>query len=133
RVLLQARAHYDPDGSDPAFDRMVLIGHSLGGLLAKVMAQDSRSRLWETVSAQPPDRLDGPAQAPPGLPPAVLLQPLPRPPRAPPPHLHRPRPPGQPSRSGCPPLARHATHPAWGPCAAGLCDPPGEQPARFLP
>ena len=41
RALIQARERYDPNGSDPAFDRMVLIGHSLGGLLAKVMAQES--------------------------------------------------------------------------------------------
>ena len=77
RALLQARAHYDPDGSDPAFDRMVLVGHSLGGLLAKVMAQDSRSRLWETVSAQPSDRLDGPAQARASLREAFFFKPLP--------------------------------------------------------
>jgi pimeloyl-ACP methyl ester carboxylesterase len=77
RALLLARARYDPDDSDPAFDRMVLIGHSLGGLLAKVMAQDSRSRLWETVSAQPPDRLDGPTEARECLRQAVLFKPLP--------------------------------------------------------
>jgi hypothetical protein len=77
RALLQARARYDPDGSDPAFDRMVLIGHSLGGLLAKMMAQESRSRLWETVSAQPPHRLDGPAEARACLRQAFLFKPLP--------------------------------------------------------
>jgi pimeloyl-ACP methyl ester carboxylesterase len=63
RALLQARERYDPDGSDPAFDQMVLIGQSLGGLLAKLMAQDSGSRLWETISAQPAARLEGPAEA----------------------------------------------------------------------
>jgi hypothetical protein len=63
RALLKVREQYDPDGSDPAFDRMVLIGHSLGGLLAKLMAQDSGSHLWETVSARPADRLVGPAEA----------------------------------------------------------------------
>jgi pimeloyl-ACP methyl ester carboxylesterase len=77
RALLQAREQYDPDGSDPAFDRMVLIGHSLGGLLAKVMAQDSRSRLWETISAQPADRLDGPAEARAILRQAFFFKPLP--------------------------------------------------------
>jgi len=77
RALLQARAQYDLDGSDPAFDRMVLIGHSLGGLLAKLMAQDSRSRLWETISTQPPDRLDGPAEARECLRQAFLFRPLP--------------------------------------------------------
>ena len=77
RALLQARAQFDADGSDPAFDRMVLIGHSLGGLLAKLMAQDSRSRLWETISAQPADRLDGPAEAREILRRAFLFKPLP--------------------------------------------------------
>ena len=77
RALLQAREQSDPDGSDPAFNRMVLIGHSLGGLLAKLMAQDSRSRLWETVSAQPADRLDGPAEARELLRQAFLFKPLP--------------------------------------------------------
>jgi pimeloyl-ACP methyl ester carboxylesterase len=77
RALLQARAQYDPTGSDPAFDRMVLIGHSLGGLLAKVMAQDSRSRLWETVSAQPVARLDGSAEARELLRQAFFFKPLP--------------------------------------------------------
>jgi pimeloyl-ACP methyl ester carboxylesterase len=77
RALLQARARYDPDSSDPAFDRMVLVGHSLGGLLAKTMAQDSRSRLWETVSDQPPDRLAGPTEARACLRQALLFKPLP--------------------------------------------------------
>jgi hypothetical protein len=56
---------------------MVLIGHSLGGLLAKLMAQDSRSRLWQTISALPSDRLDGPAEARECLRQAFLFQPLP--------------------------------------------------------
>ena len=77
RSLVHARAQYDPDGSDPAFDRMVLIGHSLGGLLAKVMAQHSGSHLWETVSTQPADRLDGPAQARASLRQAFFFKPLP--------------------------------------------------------
>jgi pimeloyl-ACP methyl ester carboxylesterase len=77
RALLQARTQYDPDGSDPAFDQMVLIGHSLGGLLAKLMSQDSRSRLWETISAQPAERLDGPAEARELLRQAFLFKPLP--------------------------------------------------------
>jgi pimeloyl-ACP methyl ester carboxylesterase len=77
QALVLARAQYDPDGSDPAFGRMVLIGHSLGGLLAKLMGQDSRSRLWETVSAQPPDRLDGPAEARECLRQALFFKPLP--------------------------------------------------------
>jgi pimeloyl-ACP methyl ester carboxylesterase len=77
RALLQAREQYDPDGSDPAFDRMVVIGHSLGGLLAKLMVQDSGSHLWKTVSARPADRLDGPAEAREVLRQAFFFKPLP--------------------------------------------------------
>jgi hypothetical protein len=106
-----------------------LVGHSLVGLLAQLMAQDSRSRLWGTISAQPP----------------IGSTARPRPARA---CAKRssssrcpgyaassssPPPPGEPSRSGYHPRARHAIHPAWGPRAAGSCVPLGEQPSRFLP
>jgi pimeloyl-ACP methyl ester carboxylesterase len=43
----------DPDGKDPALRQMVIIGHSQGGLLAKITAIDSGSRLWDTVSQRP--------------------------------------------------------------------------------
>jgi pimeloyl-ACP methyl ester carboxylesterase len=63
QALLDARRQLDPARKDPAFDRMVLVGYSLGGVLAKVMAEDSGSRLWDTISAQPPSRLSGPPPA----------------------------------------------------------------------
>jgi pimeloyl-ACP methyl ester carboxylesterase len=63
RALRQAREQFDPDRSDAAFGRMVVVGHSMGGLLAKVMVQDSRSRLWESVSDRPVDRVLGPPEA----------------------------------------------------------------------
>jgi pimeloyl-ACP methyl ester carboxylesterase len=76
-ALVRARQECDPGGTDPALDRMVLIGHSLGGLLAKLMVQDSGSRLWETVSHRPADRLDGPAEAREVLRQAFFFKPLP--------------------------------------------------------
>ena len=60
--LRRARRAFDPDGTDAAFDRMVVIGHSLGGILAKMMVQDSGSRLWQTVSARPVDQVGGPPE-----------------------------------------------------------------------
>ncbi len=48
--LRRARRVFDPDGTDAAFDRMVLVGHSLGGILAKMMVQSGGPRLWQTVS-----------------------------------------------------------------------------------
>jgi pimeloyl-ACP methyl ester carboxylesterase len=47
----------DPDGTDAALRRMVIVGHSQGGLLAKMTAIDSGNRLWDTVSQRPLDDL----------------------------------------------------------------------------
>jgi pimeloyl-ACP methyl ester carboxylesterase len=63
QALREAREHYDPAKTDPAFDHMVLIGYSMGGILAKVMAEDSRSVLWRQISDQPAEKLAGPADA----------------------------------------------------------------------
>ncbi len=60
--LRRARETFDPDGTDEAFDRMVVVGHSLGGIIAKMMAQASGSRVWQTVSNRPLDRLIGPPE-----------------------------------------------------------------------
>lgn len=59
RDLDEARQRFDPDQTDPAFDRMVVVGHSMGGLLAKMMVQDSGPRLWQLVSDRKFDDLAG--------------------------------------------------------------------------
>jgi pimeloyl-ACP methyl ester carboxylesterase len=51
--LDEVRRTVDPDRSDPAFDRMVLVGHSMGGLLCKMMSIDPGDRLWRVVSDRP--------------------------------------------------------------------------------
>ncbi|MBS0559985.1 MAG: alpha/beta hydrolase [Proteobacteria bacterium] len=43
--------------ADPALDRMVVIGHSQGGLLTKMIAIDSGSRIWDALSQKPVDEL----------------------------------------------------------------------------
>jgi pimeloyl-ACP methyl ester carboxylesterase len=48
--LVQAKQLYSPDGRDPAFDRMVLLGHSMGGLLSHMMAVKSDDKLWRLYS-----------------------------------------------------------------------------------
>lgn len=48
-ALLEARETFDPTHADPAFDRMVLIGHSMGGLLSKMMTQESGTALWDVL------------------------------------------------------------------------------------
>ena len=57
RSLTEARAAVDPDHSDPACDRMVLVGHSMGGLLSKLVISESGDALWRLNSPQPFDRL----------------------------------------------------------------------------
>ena len=57
QVLTQAVQRIDPEGRDPALQQMVLIGHSQGGLLARLTATDSGDRFWKGVSSRPIDEL----------------------------------------------------------------------------
>jgi pimeloyl-ACP methyl ester carboxylesterase len=59
RGLEDARRQFDPGKTDPSFDRMVLVGHSMGGLLTKMMVVESGTRLWSDVSDRPFDELVG--------------------------------------------------------------------------
>ena len=53
RDLDEVRQKFDPGKKDPAFDRMVVIGHSMGGLVVKMIAVDSGDRLWRVISDHP--------------------------------------------------------------------------------
>jgi pimeloyl-ACP methyl ester carboxylesterase len=48
----------DPQGTDPALQKMVVIGHSQGGLLTKALAVAPGDRLWKSISDQSLDDLD---------------------------------------------------------------------------
>jgi pimeloyl-ACP methyl ester carboxylesterase len=56
-ALTAAVARLDPAGTDPALRRMVLIGHSQGGLLVKMQAIHTGDRLWNGVSRKPFDEV----------------------------------------------------------------------------
>lgn len=59
RESLQAvRKDVDPEGKDLALDRMVIIGHSQGGLLTKMMVVDSGNRFWNNVASVPFDQAE---------------------------------------------------------------------------
>jgi pimeloyl-ACP methyl ester carboxylesterase len=60
-ALQEAVAKVDPSGKDLALRQMVLVGHSQGGLLAKMLAIDAGSKLWGAISRKPLDDLDLPA------------------------------------------------------------------------
>jgi len=51
--LLRIRQSLDPNHSDKSMEQMVLIGHSLGGLLSKMMVQDSGLTLWDAAFSRP--------------------------------------------------------------------------------
>ena len=52
------------EAADPALGRMVLVGHSQGGLLARMVTVDAGTRLWDAVSRRPLDdlRMDEPSR-----------------------------------------------------------------------
>ncbi len=77
RELRTLRDRLDPDRSDPSWNRMVLVGHSMGGLLCKIMAQDSGENLRHLISDRPIEELAGPAGALEQLRGEMIYRPLP--------------------------------------------------------
>jgi pimeloyl-ACP methyl ester carboxylesterase len=61
-ALRDAQQQFDPQGTNPAFGRMVLLGHSMGGLLSHAMAVDSGNRFWEINSDRPFHQIIGPPE-----------------------------------------------------------------------
>jgi pimeloyl-ACP methyl ester carboxylesterase len=51
--LGDVRQQIDPDKADASLDRMVIVGHSMGGLLSKMIATDAGDRLWRVISDRP--------------------------------------------------------------------------------
>ena len=51
REALADKIHeLEPDGQDPTLQRLVIIGHSQGGLLAKFAVTDTSDRLWRAIN-----------------------------------------------------------------------------------
>ena len=55
--LLEMQATFDPGGTHPAFEEMVVICHSLGGLLSRLMVQDSGTAYYDSVFKVPFEEL----------------------------------------------------------------------------
>ncbi|OHB70021.1 MAG: hypothetical protein A2V70_18395 [Planctomycetes bacterium RBG_13_63_9] len=51
--LAEARGLLDPRQAEPALDQMVLVGHSMGGLVARLQTTDSQSAYWNLASHEP--------------------------------------------------------------------------------
>jgi pimeloyl-ACP methyl ester carboxylesterase len=57
RQLGQMRQELDPGHKDAALDQMVFAGHSMGGLVSRLLTVDSGDDFWRLVSTTPLDRL----------------------------------------------------------------------------
>ena len=57
RDLAAAQRQLDPHRLDPALREMVLVGHSMGGLVARMQTIESGDQFWKLVSRQPLDSL----------------------------------------------------------------------------
>jgi pimeloyl-ACP methyl ester carboxylesterase len=55
--LERLRTDLDPEGRDPALGEMVLVGHSMGGLISKLMTVDSGDDFWKKSSPAALDEL----------------------------------------------------------------------------
>ncbi|MEO0651633.1 MAG: alpha/beta hydrolase, partial [Planctomycetota bacterium] len=58
QALLDVRETFDPEGDDPAMQSMVVVAHSMGGLLSKALVQDPGDRYWDLRFTRPIDELD---------------------------------------------------------------------------
>jgi hypothetical protein len=59
-TLVDAARTFSGDGSESAFARTVLLGHSMGGLLSHMMVVDSADRFWQLNTDRRFDDIVGP-------------------------------------------------------------------------
>lgn len=56
--LAETRNIFDPNHEQSELDQMVVVGHSMGGLIARLASLNSGDRFWNTVSDTPLDQVD---------------------------------------------------------------------------
>jgi pimeloyl-ACP methyl ester carboxylesterase len=76
-ALRRAVEDFDPAGTDPALGQIVLMGHSQGGLLARLMVTESGTRFWDVVSPVDFAEIEATPEARALLQPAFFFEPLP--------------------------------------------------------
>ena len=75
--LLEAMERLDEVGANPASDRVVMMGHSMGGLLTRMQVTDTGMTLWDAVFSEPPEEIDMPAEDVDELIHILVVEPLP--------------------------------------------------------
>ncbi len=77
RDLVKVRDVLDPQRQEPALDQMVLIGHSMGGLVSHLQTLPSGDDYWRLVSSKPLDGIKADAKVRRGLQETFYFQPSP--------------------------------------------------------
>jgi pimeloyl-ACP methyl ester carboxylesterase len=77
QVLSDVVKEVDPEGKDPALKNMVLIGHSQGGLLTRLMITESGTRFWDSAASVPFSEIHASPQAKALLQRVVFFEPVP--------------------------------------------------------
>ena len=67
----------DPEGKDESLRKMVVVGHSQGGLLTKLTAIDSGTIFWDSLFTLPPEQLQVTPESRAALEQSLFFKPLP--------------------------------------------------------
>ncbi len=57
--LYELHRRVDPNDQEPMLDRMVLVGHSMGGLVSRMQTLESGDHIWEAIGNKPFDEIRG--------------------------------------------------------------------------
>lgn len=75
--LRQIQLYLDPTCQDPAMSQMVVVGHSMGGLVSKLLVTHSGTELWDSVSCRPFDEVKMTPEVRSDLAPSFFFEPTP--------------------------------------------------------
>ena len=58
RALIEISSKYNPDGKNENFNKMVVVGHSMGGILSRTLVMENSKPVWDEFFTVPIDRLN---------------------------------------------------------------------------
>ena len=76
-ALLETQKLFDPDKNNPEFNKMVIIGHSMGGLLTRSMVQETGDKLVDMIFDKPVAEMKIPQKDKDLLTNSLIFKPLP--------------------------------------------------------
>ncbi len=75
--LAELRSRLDPAKQHPTLDQMILVGHSMGGLISRMQSYYSDDNFWRAISDKPFDEIKGDEQDIQALKQALFFEPNP--------------------------------------------------------